>query len=175
MFFCAILRLFLRFYSWFCAILTCFRATLLVKHAILLVIWCDFSVFSCDFHPDFAYIGFENYITLLEDDSFMTSFWNTIYFMILVLPLSIIIGLAMAILINSVTKGAKIYRAMFFLPVMASQVAMGIVWEFMLHPTIGLSAHFLSIFGIEYFSLLENNSTALTTTWKKKTSFTLYI
>lgn len=75
--------------------------------------------------PDFAYIGFENYIALLEDEVFMTSFWNTIYFMILVLPLSIIIGLAMAILINSVTKGAKIYRAMFFLPVMASQVAMG--------------------------------------------------
>jgi len=113
--------------------------------------------------PEFAYIGFENYITLLEDEVFMTSFWNTIYFMLLVLPLSIIIGLAMAILINSVTKGAKIYRAMFFLPVMASQVAMGIVWEFMLHPTIGLSAHFFSIFGIENLSLLENSSTALTT------------
>jgi len=113
--------------------------------------------------PEFAFIGFENYFTLLEDDVFRTSFNNTIYFMFLVLPISIILGLAMAILINNITKGAKIYRAVFFLPVMASTVAMGIVWEFMLHPTIGLSAHFFGLFGFNNIDLLQNSSTALIT------------
>ena len=113
--------------------------------------------------PSFSFIGFENYITLFEDEVFLKSLTNTIFFMIVVLPLSIILGLGMALLINSVTRGAKIYRAMFFMPVMASQVAMGIVWEFMLHPTVGLSAHIFTLFGYESINLLQNESTGLLT------------
>lgn len=111
----------------------------------------------------FKFIGFNNYISLLKDDIFVKSFMNTLIFVLITLPISVILGLFIALLINSVKKGAKVYRAMFFMPVMASQVAMGIVWEFMLNPSVGLSAHLFSLFGIENIDLLGNPNTALAT------------
>lgn len=112
---------------------------------------------------NFNFVGFGNYLALFGDEVFIQSFTNTILFIGLVLPLSVILGLFIALLINSVTRGAKIYRAMFFMPVMASQVAMGIVWEFMLHPSVGLSAHLFALFGYESINLLGDPSTALAT------------
>lgn len=109
------------------------------------------------------FIGMDNYKALISDKIFLKSLLNTILFVLLVLPLSVISGLFIALLINSITKGAKIYRAMFFMPVMASQVAMGIVWEFMLHPSVGLQAHLFSFFGYESIDLLGNANYSLAT------------
>lgn len=113
--------------------------------------------------PSFNFVGIDNYKALMGDAVFSQSFTNTILFIGLVLPISVVLGLFIALLINSVTKGAKIYRAMFFMPVMASQVAMGIVWEFMLHPSVGLSAHLFNLFGYESVDLLGSANTALAT------------
>lgn len=109
------------------------------------------------------FIGFGNYLALFKDDVFIKSFTNTIVFILIVLPISVILGLFIAILINSVKKGAKIYRAMFFMPVMASQVAMGIVWEFMLNPSVGISSQIFSFFGTQNVDLLGEPKTALAT------------
>jgi multiple sugar transport system permease protein len=126
----------------------------------LLIVFLSFTNWSFG-DGSFDYVGFENYVALFHDEVFIQSFTNTLWFMFMVLPLSLIVGLLMAVLINSIKRGAKIYRALFFLPVMASQVAMGIVWEFLLHPTIGLSAHFFSFLGWENVDLLQNSHTAL--------------
>ena len=113
--------------------------------------------------PDFNLIGTKNYINLLEDDVFISSFFNTLVFSFIVVPFSIFMGLFFAILIQSSTSLSKFYRAVYFLPVMATTVAIAIVWEFALHPSYGLVSHFLFLFGIENIDLLQNKNTALLT------------
>jgi multiple sugar transport system permease protein len=53
-------------------------------------------------------------------------------------PLSVGLGLGAALLINSTRRFADLYKTIYFLPVMAALIAMAIVWEFALHPTIGI-------------------------------------
>lgn len=113
--------------------------------------------------PDFNFIGFDNYFNLLKDDIFKSSFINTIFFGIIVVPLSIFLGLFLAILIQSSLSLSKFYRAVYFLPVMATTVAIAVVWQFALHPSYGLVSYFLSFFGVENIDLLQNKNTALLT------------
>jgi multiple sugar transport system permease protein len=53
-------------------------------------------------------------------------------------PVSVLLGLGVALLINSLRLGKDLYKTVYFLPVMASLLAMAIVWEFALHPSIGI-------------------------------------
>ena len=65
-------------------------------------------------------------------------FTATAMYVIVVVPFSVGLGLGAALLIQSVQRGKDFYKTIYFLPVMASLLAMAIVWEFMLHPTIGV-------------------------------------
>src|SRR5579859_4010731 len=69
-------------------------------------------------------IGLENYKTLLTGDSLIaTSLGNTFYFMILVVPLSTVLGIAMAMLLNMNVKGMAVYRTIYYLPTIVPAVA----------------------------------------------------
>jgi len=129
---------------------------------VLVVIFLSFTNWNFG-NPNFDMIGTTNYLNLLEDDMFKSSVINTILFSLFVVPLSIFAGLFFAILIQSSTSLGNFYRAVYFLPVMATTVAIAIVWEFALHPSYGLVSHFLYLFGIEGVDLLQNKSTALLT------------
>ena len=68
----------------------------------------------------------------------------TATYVLIVVPASVIIGLAAAVMLNSLRFGADIYKTIFFLPVMATLLAMAIAWEFTLHPTLGIINSFLA-------------------------------
>ena len=53
-------------------------------------------------------------------------------------PISVALGLGSALLISSLRIGGELYKAVFFLPVMATLLAMAIVWEFALNPIVGV-------------------------------------
>jgi multiple sugar transport system permease protein len=65
-------------------------------------------------------------------------FAATFTYVLVVVPLAVGLGLGAALLINSVTRFGDVYKTIYFLPVMAALLAMAIVWEFTLHPTVGL-------------------------------------
>ena len=108
-------------------------------------------------------VGFENYTQLMQDAVFRKSFVNTCIYSFVAVPLSIIFGLAAALLIEMGGSLRKFYRAAYFLPVMTCTVAMAITWQFVLHPGVGLAAKILPWFGLEGFELLQEQSTALLT------------
>jgi multiple sugar transport system permease protein len=85
----------------------------------------------------FRFVGFENYAHLLGDRTFKKSLWNTAAYTAIVAPLSIVLGLAVAMLIESETIGRSFFRTAFFLPVASLIVAMATVWQYLFHPTIG--------------------------------------
>ena len=84
-----------------------------------------------------AWIGLENFRELWADRGFRRSFVNTLVYVGLVAPASVLLGLGLALLIESQARGRAAFRAVFFLPVVSLTVAMAAAWQYLLHPTIG--------------------------------------
>lgn len=88
--------------------------------------------------PDLHWIGLGNYAELLARPSYRKMIGVTVLYVVLVVPASVCLGLGAALLIRALKIGQTFYKTVYFLPVMASLLAMAIVWEFALHPTLGL-------------------------------------
>lgn len=89
-------------------------------------------------NTSFDWVGISNYETLFSRSSYHKMFTATLTYVLVVVPASVLLGLGAALLINSLRTGKEIYKTIYFLPVMAALLAMAIVWEFALHPTIGI-------------------------------------
>lgn len=87
--------------------------------------------------PEIAWAGAANYAELWEDRVFWTSLRNTLVYVGVSVPATVGLGLGAALLIEGVSRGRAFYRAAFFVPVASTLLAMALVWEFMLHPTVG--------------------------------------
>ncbi|MEM8848883.1 MAG: sugar ABC transporter permease [Pseudomonadota bacterium] len=84
------------------------------------------------------WVGLANYEQIFTRSAYEKMFGATFRYVAITVPLSVGLGLGAALLVHSVARFGDIYKTIYFLPVMASLVAMAIVWEFTLHPTIGL-------------------------------------
>ncbi|PIP11690.1 MAG: sugar ABC transporter permease [bacterium (Candidatus Stahlbacteria) CG23_combo_of_CG06-09_8_20_14_all_40_9] len=96
-----------------------------------------------------SFVGFGNYVELARDPLFSRSLKNTFYFTFVGVPLSVLSGLATAILLNSSLVRIKtLFRTGFFLPVVTNLVACGVVWRWLYNPQYGVIKWFLEIFHI---------------------------
>lgn len=94
------------------------------------------------------FVGLQNYQKLLHDDMFWKSIYNTLYFAVFFVPLSIIFGVALAMMLNVKVKGMSMYRTFFFLPTLVPHVALAVLWLWLLNPQYGLINSILANFGI---------------------------
>jgi multiple sugar transport system permease protein len=101
-----------------------------------------------DFANPMVFVGFKNFLKLFKDDGFQISFWNTIYFTVVSVPLTIVTALLLAILIHRKLKGVKLFRTIFFFPYISSMVAVAVVWNMLYHPTMGPINGVLRLIGI---------------------------
>jgi multiple sugar transport system permease protein len=95
------------------------------------------------------FVGADNYVKLVSDETFWKVLWNTFYFSLGTVPVGIALALLLAVALNKKIRGVKLFRAMYFLPVISSTVAVAIVWQWMYNPHFGLLNYILSVFGIE--------------------------
>ncbi len=114
-----------------------FLMLLLLIGPVLAVVAMSFTDYQLG-AAGFAWIGFDNYAALAGDRVFWTSLVNTLVYVAIVVPTSVALGLGAALLIEAGGSFRAFYRAVFFIPVMATLIAMAISWEFMLHPQFGL-------------------------------------
>lgn len=108
-----------------------------------------------------AFVGLDNYAALAGDRVFWTSLTNTLWYVALVVPGSVGLGLGVALLIEAGGGPKALYRAVFFVPVMATLIAMAISWEFMLHPSFGLVNLCLKALGLPAQNWLQDPDLAL--------------
>lgn len=87
---------------------------------------CDYSVLL----PP-VFVGLDNYVELFQDRLFWKSLWNTSFFALGSVGLSVVMALTLALLLNSRVKGLPFYRTVFFLPSLMPLVAGSILWKFM--------------------------------------------
>ncbi len=111
----------------------------------------------------FALVGFENYISIFQDDVFLRSIINTALYIFMTVPTTLILGLIFANLIFQAGPMRSIYQTIYFMPFMATAVAMLIVWQFVLNPTVGVWKVVTDVFGVEAINLFRNERTALPT------------
>lgn len=93
------------------------------------------------------FIGFDNFITQLSSELFWKSMLNTAYYMILVIPLSIIISLIVAIALNNI-KGKNFYRVFYFMPQVTSSVSISVIWLWILNGHFGILNQALKFIGM---------------------------
>jgi multiple sugar transport system permease protein len=107
--------------------------------------------------------GLDNYIEALPADGRMPDILrNTAVFVLGFMPLTVVCGLALAVLTNRQKPGMPVYRAIFFMPVVVSLAAWAIVWKVMFQPEGPINA-WLKVFGIIGPNWLASRHVAMTT------------
>jgi len=97
------------------------------------------SFTNYDMISDPKFIGFRNYEILFTNDGlFWQSLGNTVYHVVIAIPLGIVVGVALALLLNNKIKGMSIYRTLFYLPNVVSIVAMSLLWLWLFQPNFGI-------------------------------------
>jgi ABC-type sugar transport system permease subunit len=94
------------------------------------------------------FIGFANFAKLVNDPLFQRSFVNTLYFAVLHVPLTIVVSLGLALLLNSKLRGVAFFRTAAFFPYITSIVAVGLVWNLLFSPEYGPINEVLRFFGV---------------------------
>ena len=110
-----------------------------------------------------AFVGFGNFAELLSDRQFQNALWNTLIYVALVAPLTVGGGLVVALLIAGSRSGQNFYRAIYFLPTIATLAAAAVAWQMLLHPTSGLFNQMLRIIGVSGPNWLKDSHWALPT------------
>lgn len=103
---------------------------------------------------DFTFLGFDNYAAIARDAAFWRALFNTFYYVCLVVPASVVIGLVLAVMVNGLRRGRRFYQVAFFLPVTSTLISMATVWKYLLHGSIGPVNHLFALFGlpaVEFF------------------------
>ena len=102
--------------------------------------------------PTFNWVGFDNYTTLFTDKIGRRAVINTLIYVAIVMPTSIVLSLIAAIGIHAVGRWsigtANFLRTAYFMPVVATLVAMATVWQMLLHPNLGLVNQVLALIGL---------------------------
>ncbi len=104
------------------------------------------------------FVGLDNYTTLLTDEYFHKSLFNTFFYM-LGIPIGIVLALVLAIALNRRIPGRTFFRTVYYVPVISSLAAIAIVWQFAYNGDFGLINQALSWFGIDGPDWLQNTST----------------
>lgn len=123
------------------------------------------------FLQDISFAKLGNYAELMGDGRFWNSVWNTIYFTLMVVPLGTALSLGVAVYVQKNTPFRKMLRTTYYIPVICSMTAIGIVWAVLLDPTIGMFTYWARWLGFENVKFLKDPQlamplVALMTIWK---------
>ena len=111
--------------------------------------------------PSLHFVGLANFVEIFGDPGFRISLRNTIVYVLILVPGTVLLGLLIALLIESRSSFRNFYRAVHFLPYMATLAAMAIAWEALLHPTIGLVNQVFSAAGLPTANWLRDERTVV--------------
>ncbi|TPL14190.1 sugar ABC transporter permease [Mesorhizobium sp. B2-4-10] len=119
----------------------------------------DYELGEVDVH----YVGLQNITDAMTDPEFRRALKNTLVYVAIVLPGSVILSLLVAVLVHRRKRTRSLYEIIYFLPVTSTFIAMATVWQFLLHPSLGPVSAVLRWLGIGEVAFLSNPSLALPT------------
>lgn len=124
----------------------------------------DFDLYALADLRNLRFVALGNYIDLLGTAMFWKSLWNTTYFVILGVPLSIAASLGAALLLNAPAARFKaLFRTALFAPVVTTLVAVAVIWRYLFHTRYGLVNYGLAHLGIDPIDWLGDPHWAMPT------------
>ncbi|MGZ7077852.1 MAG: carbohydrate ABC transporter permease [Thermoanaerobaculia bacterium] len=131
------------------AMLIIFFFFLLPAAAAFVLSLTDFDIYALGNIRNIRLVGLANYHDLLSNERFWRALINTIYFTLVGGPLTVIVSLGAALLLNAkVARMKSLFRTIYFAPVVTTIVAVAIVWRYLYHPRFGLFNRALDLIGI---------------------------
>lgn len=103
------------------------------------------------------FVWFDNFITLFTDPTYLAAFETTAVFSLLVAGFGMLLALILAVFADRVTKGASLYKTLLIWPYAVSPVVVGVLWMFLLSPSLGLISHVLAWLGIPWDYMINGN------------------
>jgi multiple sugar transport system permease protein len=117
--------------------------------ASLLLSLTDFDIYALADAGNARWVGLSNYRDVLSEPLFRKSLVNTLYFVCVGGPLTVVVSLSAALLVNSkLTRLRGVWRTIFFAPVVTTLVAVAVVWRYLYHTRYGTLNHALGWLGI---------------------------
>ncbi len=113
------------------------------------------------FDKDQGFVGLDNYTTMLQDQEMWQTLGNTFKYVIIIVPLTLILALLVAVLLNTKIKGLSVFRVIYFLPAITMSVAVSMVWRWIYNGDYGVLNGALSAMGLATHPWLSDKSTAL--------------
>ena len=125
--------------------------------------WSFFvSFFRWNLIRPMRFIGFDNYTSMFTSSDFSSSRSITFIYVAVTVPVSILIGLLLALLVNLPwLKGKGVFRTFFYIPVITSMAAAAVIWAWIFEGNVGLLNYFLSWFGAKSLNWLSDPDYAL--------------
>jgi multiple sugar transport system permease protein len=138
----------------------------------MILSFTDFDIYALADIRNVQFIGLKNYRSVLSAPLFWQAVRNTVLFVVLAGPLSILVSFTVAVLLNSrLTRMRGLFRTILFAPVVTTVVAISIVWRYLLDARLGLLNHALRSIGFSPIDWLGSPSAAIPalvimTVWK---------
>ena len=110
----------------------------------------DFDIYALADLDNLRFVGLGNYLDLLQNALFWKALGNTLYFVVVGVPLSIVVSLGAALLLHSrLGHFRPFFRTAYFAPVVTTVVAVAVIWRYLFHTRYGLVNWALSGLGID--------------------------
>lgn len=121
---------------------------------------------------ELQFVGFDNFKTILRDGNFWESMRNTIYFVLVATLIVIVLGIIVALILNSKIKGTSIYMTILFIPWIVSDVVAGFSWKWLLNADFGVLNYLFEPIGLRVSNMITKPQYAMlavimVTVWKQ--------
>jgi multiple sugar transport system permease protein len=133
-----------------------FVFTLLPVAIALFLSFTNYDVFT-----KMDWIGAANYQDVFDDELFWRALWNTTTYTAWSIPVSMAIGLGLALLLNQKLRGLGLYRTIYYVPVVTSMVAVAMIWLQLFDPLYGVISNALESIGIKGIDWLGDPNLAM--------------
>lgn len=118
-----------------------------------------------------TFVWFENYRELLRDPDYFNAVVRTFAFSAAIAVTSLSLGLLFAVMADKPLRGSAVYRTLMIWPYAVAPPVVGVLWVFMLNPSLGILAQGLRSLGVDWNPLLDGNQAAalviLASVWKQ--------
>lgn len=139
---------------------TIFVLSLFIIGPILYAIFLSFHKVELLGGMSFDFIGLDNYIRIFDDHRAKIAFWNTLKYVLIVVPSQTMLALVLAATLNAGLKGQGLFRIIYFLPTLTSSAVLTLIFMWMYNKN-GLINHFLESLGLPTYNWLGDPNVSL--------------
>ena len=107
-----------------------------------------------------SFVWFDNYVELFKDPAYFETIVRTFLFSFAIAVSSLSFALLLAVMADKPLRGSMLYRTLLIWPYAVAPPVVGVLWIFMLHPSLGVLARYLRAAGVDWNPLLDGNQAA---------------